>query len=288
MEDIKTNRNGKFITLTFSNEGLKRVYDDVKKLEWIDGELKPRISEMPEGYDLDNEIAKRAMRRFLERWRKEYGKSLRHWMVTELGHNGTENIHMHGIVWSDDISKLSKIWSYGFVWDGDNMQNGTKMNYVNERTVNYIVKYVSKADEKHKGYKSKVLTSPGIGKNYVLTANSKRNKYCGTGTDETYRTKQGNKIALPIYWRNKIYSEEEREKLWLEKLDKQERWVCGEKVSIKHGYKNYDELIEFHRERNKELGYGNGKISWREQAYQEERRMILIATRLNAANTFDL
>ena len=32
-------------------------------------------------------------------------------------------------------------------------------NYVNERTVNYIVKYLTKVDEKHKAYKSIVLTS---------------------------------------------------------------------------------------------------------------------------------
>ena len=30
---------------------------------------------------------------------------------------------------------------------------------------------------------------------------------------ETYRTSTGHKIAMPIYWRNKIYNDEEREKL---------------------------------------------------------------------------
>ena len=33
--------------------------------------------------------ATRAVRFFLERWRKEYKKSLRHWLVTEIGGNYT-------------------------------------------------------------------------------------------------------------------------------------------------------------------------------------------------------
>ena len=38
-------------------------------------------------------------------------------------------------------------------------------------------------------------------------------------TKETYINSQGFKMALPMYYRNKIYTEEEREKLWIEKLD---------------------------------------------------------------------
>ena len=58
---------------------------------------------------------------------------------------------------------------------------------------------------------------------------------------ETYITSQGFKMTLPTYYRNKIYTEEEKEKLWIEKLNKEERWVCGEKVSIKdNDYEGYN------------------------------------------------
>ena len=44
--------------------------------------------------------------------------------------------------------------------------------------------------------------------------------------------------GLPIYYRNLIYTEEEREKLWIEKLNKGERWIGGScirrKKSIRH------------------------------------------------------
>ena len=41
----------------------------------------------------------KAIRLCLERIRKHTGKSVKHWFITELGHNGTERIHLHGIVW---------------------------------------------------------------------------------------------------------------------------------------------------------------------------------------------
>ena len=95
-----------------------------------------------------------------------------------------------------------------------------KKNYVNAKTVNYSIKYILKQDADHKEYRAKILTSPGIGSNYTETYNAKTNEYKPDGkTIETYRTKSGHQISMPIYWRNKIYSEEERELLWIQKLD---------------------------------------------------------------------
>ena len=81
-------------------------------------------------------------------------------------------------------------------------------------------------------------------------------------------------IALPIYYRNQIYSEEEREKLWLNKLDKQERWICGERVDISKGEESYYSLLEYHRRRNKQLGYGDNRVNWDRKRYEHERRLI--------------
>ena len=47
-----------------------------------------------------------------------------------------------------------------------------------------------------------------------------------------YRKKTNNKLNLPIYYRNKIYTEEEREKLFIQKIEKGDVWICGEKVKI--------------------------------------------------------
>lgn len=269
LEDIKTNKNGKFITLTFSDESYAELSEEIIKQD-----AKEKI-ETPKGYILDNRIATLAMRRFNERWRQKTGKALRHWMVTELGHKGTENIHMHGIIWTNkDIDTIKDTWKYGFIWMG---------KYVNGSTVNYIVKYVNKRDLDHKSYKSIILTSPGIGANYMNNEDWKKNKYNGTDTIETYRTETGHKIAMPIYWRNKIYSEEEREKLWLQRLDKEERWICGQRIDMKKNETDYNKVLKFYRKRNRELGYGNGEVTSDVEQYERQRRILIQQTRINKA-----
>lgn len=260
MEDVRHNKNGKFVTLTYSNESIKKISKEIKGLK---------------GYDLDNEIAKKSVRWFLERWRKKYKKSIRHWLVTELGHNGTENIHIHGIMWTDQsLDEIEKIWQYGYIWKG-------KENYVSEKTVNYLVKYVNKIDKVHTEYKPKILTSAGIGGGYIDRGESRNNQYKGKDTNETYKTRTGHKIAMPTYWRNKIYSEDEREALWLHKLDKQERWICGEKISIKDGDDEYYSTLEYYRRKNKRLGYGNDSVNWDKKNYENERRKIKHWKRIN-------
>lgn len=267
LEEIKDSKNGKFITLTFSNES-------IIKLERIVNKGKKKL----EGYELDNEIAKVAVRRFLERHRKKNKRALRHWLVTELGHHGTENIHLHGIIWGlDSREELEKLWKYGYIFPRTDKQ--WQESYVNETTINYITKYIGKQDKDHQYYKPKVLTSAGMGRGYTLRKDSKKNKFNGTKTDETYRTKTGHKIALPVYWRNKLYTDDEREKLWLQKLDKQERWVMGERIKVDKDDKEYYKTLAYYRRKNKKLGYGDDSVNWNRKQYENERRKLMMAQR---------
>jgi len=255
-EEIKTNKNGVFVTLTFNNESIKKLTEYV--LKYTEDEMK-RIMKLQinegtdkqinkimlkrEGYGLDNEIATAATRLFLERWRKEHKKSVKHWLVTELGHKGTENVHLHGIIWTDKGSnEIEKHWQYGWVWKGKKV-NDQLINYVNDKTVNYITKYVTKVDVKHPNYSPIILCSKGIGNNYTNTYNYKKNKYNGKDTKETYTTRSGTQLPLPIYYRNKIYTEEEREQLWLQKLDQKIRWVNGIKIDISQNDDTYYKVL---------------------------------------------
>lgn len=255
-EEIRENKNGKFITLTFNDESL----EELKKVLISNGET------MPEKWE--NEVARIATRRFLERWRKKYKKSIRHWMCTELGHTGTERIHMHGILWTDEPKEIiEKIWNYGMIWQG---------SFVNEKTINYIVKYIHKMDNDHIGYKPKVLCSPGIGGNYTNRKDSSLNKYSETKeTDESYKLRNGSKSSLPIYYRNKIYTEEEREKLWIEKIDRGIRYVNKEKIDMsqKGAQKIYNNILKYNQKLNKKLGYGEGK-GWNLKKYEESLKNI--------------
>lgn len=265
-EDVRHNTNGKFITLTFSNESIAKLYQD-KKLTGL------------KGYELDNAAATLAVHLFRERWRKKYKKSIRHWLVTELGHNGTENIHLHGILWTDKTEDIEKIWQYGYVWKGKIVE-GQIINYVNEQTVNYITKYINKVDFDHKYYKSKVLTSAGIGGGYMKREDKRLNKYIPSETNELYTNRQGFTFALPTYLRNKIYTEEEREKLWIEKLDKEERYILGRRIDISESDEMYYRALEEARKKNKRLGYGTSEKDWQREKYEEQRRLLLQEQRI--------
>ena len=256
MEDLRVNRNAKFVTFTFNDEGLQELDNDIK------GEI--------DGYNRDNEILSLGVRRFLERWRKLFGKSVRHWIVSELGSKMTERIHLHGLLWTDEsMEVIQERWGYGNVILGDG-----KKHYVNEETIGYIVKYISKVDEKHKEYNSKIYTSKGIGANYMQRKDFERNKYNKGETIETYKTRQGLELGLPIYYRNKLYNEDEREKLWIEKLDKEERWVDGVRVDISNGEEEYYELLEMKRAKNSRLGFGDDSIDWDLRKYENDRRNL--------------
>lgn len=259
LEDVKTNRNGHFVTLTFSNESIRKL-------------IKQGGLQRLKGYEKDNAIATLAVEYFRERWRSEFKKSPRHWLITELGHNGTENIHLHGIIWTNEHQdKITEHWKYGFTWTGYNK----KRTYVTARTVNYIIKYITKQDKDHLTYKPKIFTSNGIGADYTKTKNAWLNTYQKGKTKETYTANNGAQMALPIYYRNKIYTEEQREKLWLEKLDKKERWVLGQKIDISNGEQEYWAAIRQARKKNKRLGYGNNTKNRSDELYEHQKRILL-------------
>lgn len=266
-EEIKHTKNGHFVTLTFSDEALHKISEEVKK-------------DLPPEKIIDNEIATYAVRHFLERWRKEFKKSVRHWLITELGHVNTERIHIHGLIFTDNYEDIWRKWEYGTVTIGrrkyfqNGTNNGASKGYVNGQTINYIVKYVTKIDPDHKGYKPKILTSAGIGNNYFNRTDYRHNLYKGKDTNELYRTEQGLKLNLPIYYRNKLYTDDERENLWLNKLDKKERWICGEKIDISKSEDEYYKSLEYYQRKNIRLGYGDNSEDWTVAAYKRERKLL--------------
>ena len=150
------------------------------------------------------------------------------------------------MIFSKDIKAIERLWKYGWVYFG---------TYVNERTVNYIIKYVTKVDLRNRNFKAKILCSKGIGSNYLGSINAERNRFNNKNTKESYKNKQGYELNLPIYYRNKIYSDEERERLWLNKLDKNVRFVMGEKIDISKDDTNYFNTLEYYQKLNKSLGY---------------------------------
>lgn len=204
-EEVRNDPDVIFVTLTISDESWEK--------------LRKKYS-----YSSEDDYIKKMVRLFLERIRKETKKSVKHWLTTERGEQNTERYHLHGLIWGDkDGTLTTRHWQYGFVYIGE---------YVNERTCNYVTKYITKRDEKHKDFVPITLCSPGIGEGYLKRSDSELNRYRENKTNETYRLRNGVKINLPIYYRNKIYSEEEREKLFIEKIEKGKVWICGIECDI--------------------------------------------------------
>ena len=118
----------------------------------------------PERYDYvknkynlktDNEIITKIHRLFLERIRKETGRSVNHWCVTEKGHTNTRRIHLHGLFYAREGQtkwQLTKLlyenWIDGYKYYG---------KYANEKTINYVSKYMTKKDKDNPDYTSIVL-----------------------------------------------------------------------------------------------------------------------------------
>lgn len=118
----------------------------------------------------------KAVRLFLDRLRKRYGKQIRHWFICEFG-TKRGRAHYHGILFNcpDDLlhdarnsplvggvpgrlSVVNDLWSYGFTFTG----------YVSDATCSYITKYLTKSLNDRK-VRPRVLSSFGIGVGYLKT-----------------------------------------------------------------------------------------------------------------------
>lgn len=246
-EEMKIDKRGKFVTLTFNEEKLAYAWERTEKKYWdkYNGEVKVT----------EREVAIVATRDFLERWRKKYKKSVKHWLVAELGHENTERLHLHGILFTDENKEaIEERWQNGWVWVGD---------YCTERTVNYIVKYITKVDKDHPEFNPRVLATEKLGWEYKNSFEARLNKYKPEGgTDETYKLPNFGKITMPTYLKNKMYTEEERENLWIEKMDKGVVYVKGIKIEGNTPREidfNAEKAREYWRRENLRAGYGKNK-----------------------------
>ena len=225
-----------FVTLTIRDEEMKRIHGS------------------------DNQIATQFVRWFLENIRKKTKKSVKHYLVTELGEE-KGRIHLHGFIWADKALILEK-WIYGFVHIG---------TFVNEKSINYMTKYMLKQSI-DKSFIPKVLASKGIGKEYLERIDAQNNKFKEKGTNETYRFRNGTKMYLPQYYRNKIYSEDEKEQLWIEKQEKEEVYIAGEKVNP-NNTEEYFNILKYHQDRAKEL-FGDNPEEWDEEKLRKRRKKL--------------
>jgi len=237
-EEIRQRKDGVFVTLTYSDESLIELGKDAKGF----------------GYSFENDIARLSIKRMSERYRAREGKALRHWLVTELGGQYSERIHLHGLIFcKNDYNQIKKDWKYGNIWIGD---------YVSEKTINYMTKYVMKIDLKHREYKSKIFTSQGMGKGFLKREDSKLNVFKGEKTDLSYTNRKGFKMNLPRYYKLKLWNEEQREDMMINLLDRNIKVVGKREYNMNTEEEAYENALRQGKIRNLDLGFPTNKKDW--------------------------
>lgn len=91
------------------------------------------------------------------------------------------------------------------------------------------IKIYDKKDEDNPDYTSIVLCSKGLGANYAKE-NQLKHKWNGEKTIITYKAHNGQDLPLPRYYKTTIYTDDQRQLLWLYAEDKGVKWVKGFKV----------------------------------------------------------
>lgn len=226
-----------FVTLTISDEQMKRV-----------------------PYKNDNETAKVFVKWFRENVRQKTDHSPKHYFVTELGED-KGRIHLHGFVWANE-EIVRKCWIYGFIHVG---------TFVNEKSINYMTKYMLK-ESYDKNFTPQVFASKGIGACYFNRKDWQKNRFKENNTQEIYRFRNGSKMYMPQYYRNKIYSDDEREKLWIEKQEKGVVYIAGEKVNV-NDQEEYENVLSYYQKRSQSI-HGDNPEEWDKEKLRKRREKL--------------
>lgn len=179
-----------FVTLTFNDEFLEKFASDTN----------------------------RAVRLFLDRMRKRYGKQVRHWFIGEYG-TLKGRPHYHGILFNcpreignsayghhpGQNLELESVWKYGFVFVG----------YVNDSTCSYITKYLTKSINGDK-VRPRVISSKGIGLSY-LDSDEARLHRLSVDSYQPFVVLNGFRQAMPRYLYNKIFTDIDRQNMVLQR-----------------------------------------------------------------------
>lgn len=210
---------GYFVTLTFSEQSLIKLAHFTHSNDALI-------------------ICSTAIRLFRDRFRKSAISDLsqlHYFLIPELGHQNTERLHLHGIIWLNNQlpeiyidryvmprtvgSTLSQLWLYGNIYFGHNISN---------RAINYITKYMLKKDNDHPDFNPNPYHSRYLGDNFLKE--HQNYKFVGKNTITQYRLDNGKLTSLPSYYLHKLYTPLEREFLQVQLLDTEYKFIHGIKV----------------------------------------------------------
>lgn len=224
IEESKNAKFSYFITLTYDDESVDLTYGNVSKEH---------------------------LQLFFKKLRKKLGKNkVRYYAVGEYG-TKTYRPHYHLIMVSDivlDSVLVGNVWQYGHNFIGT----------VTPSSMSYVAKYhVNKTDYPAGLEKPFVLMSKGIGRNYV----NKMQDYHAESVERAYYSDYEVKKKLPRYWKNKLYSDVEREQIRLNLEKTTNNMAAMEKWLKKHPKHSYFADLQARYEEHQRLFNQKSKIN---------------------------
>ena len=140
-----------------------------------------------------------------------------------------------------------------------------------------MTKYMLKVDAKHPEFKQIVLSSKGIGSGYMdrLDYLWQKQNYKNINV-ATYTFRNGTKMSMPKYYKDKIFTEKEREKMWINNLNRGLLWIYGEKVKA-DDWGAIDNLRSYWQKYGREV-MGDNPIAWnamKERRKEEKQRRAI-------------
>ena len=166
-------------------------------------------------------LNKRDLQLFFKRLRKRHPaeRKIRYYAVGEYG-SKTERPHYHVILFNSSIEHIQPSWQLGQVHYGT----------VEAASVGYTLKYISKVSKfpKYVGddrAKEFSIMSKGLGKSYV--SDKTILWHLDDHINRMYlNIPDGKKIAMPRYYKERIYNEEQREQIAMcARLKAQEEFI---------------------------------------------------------------
>lgn len=154
-------------------------------------------------------LQKTDVQKFLKRLRKSYDTecpTIKYYAVGEYGTN-TRRPHYHIIIFNAHEDNINRAWTQG----------STHFGQLTEASCGYTLKYISKPrttpqhsrDDRQPEFS---LMSKGMGNNYLTPQMTKWHK-----KDLLNRVyvplKDGKKIAMPRYYKDKLYSQRQKQKI---------------------------------------------------------------------------
>lgn len=196
-----------FCTLTYSDEFLPMSDVTIQLGSYIEQHYLPTLS-------------KEHVQKFMKRFRKMCGNGIRFFLGGEYGEDGGRpHYHLmlvdYPIKYNDELVDIIKsAWSYGNVETGD----------TNIQRCIYVAKYIyssSTFDFRYITGLQKPFTlqsrRPGLG--YKYYQDKKIIDYYNSTLDKSISIDDGKKLGMPRYYRDKIFTQENKELLyknWLE------------------------------------------------------------------------